>query len=247
MSPPQITLVTSGNTGIGYETFKQLLLKNTIEVYLAARSPEKPAAALKRLEQETKKSAVFIQLDLADLRKFGTNVLGHFFLTELLIPALIKSYEETQIPGRVINTSIGHQMAMEYASLKGGPARDAWLQAAGSEIVRREKLGNILVSNYLAKQYSDLLVSCALCPGGIATDLCRHMASWMQLSANIVAYLAPMAAYMQLWGATVATPAQITGQSLISWGQVGSADKRASSTKLEGELIAYLKEQIKGF
>jgi NAD(P)-dependent dehydrogenase (short-subunit alcohol dehydrogenase family) len=41
-------------------------LKNA-KVYLAARSPEKAAAAIRRLEQETKKSAIFLQLDLADL------------------------------------------------------------------------------------------------------------------------------------------------------------------------------------
>jgi NAD(P)-dependent dehydrogenase (short-subunit alcohol dehydrogenase family) len=41
-------------------------LKNA-KVYLAARSPEKAAAAIKRLQEETHKSAIFLQLDLADL------------------------------------------------------------------------------------------------------------------------------------------------------------------------------------
>ncbi|KAJ7673272.1 putative short-chain dehydrogenase, partial [Mycena polygramma] len=113
-----------GTTGIGYETMKQLLLKNA-KVYLAARSPEKAAAAMNSLEAETRKSAIFLELDLADLNKvrstadtflsqeskldilfnnggvmisrpemlmlqnydlqFGTNAMGHFLLTELLI------------------------------------------------------------------------------------------------------------------------------------------------------------------
>jgi NAD(P)-dependent dehydrogenase (short-subunit alcohol dehydrogenase family) len=63
----QIALVTGGNTGLGYHTVKQLLLKNA-KVYLAARSAEKGAEAIRRLEEETKKAAIFIQLDLADLR-----------------------------------------------------------------------------------------------------------------------------------------------------------------------------------
>jgi NAD(P)-dependent dehydrogenase (short-subunit alcohol dehydrogenase family) len=58
--------VAGGNTGIGYETMKQLLNKNA-KVYLAARSEEKAMNAIKRLEQETKKSAIFLHLDLADL------------------------------------------------------------------------------------------------------------------------------------------------------------------------------------
>ncbi|KAJ7725305.1 NAD-binding protein [Mycena maculata] len=292
----KVTLVTGGTTGIGYETVKQLLLKNA-KVYLAARSPDKAAAAIKRLEKETNKSAIFIQLDLADLpsvRKaaetflahesrldilfnnggvmvsppdqltaqnhdlqFGTNVIGHFFFTELLIPALTKSYEETKVLARIINTSsIGHQSApgdgIEFVSLKGGPERDAWVKKAGSlmgplKLYGESKIGNIYVSNYWAQKHSNVLVSCALHPGFIKTDLGRHMAGWFQRFANNFAYPAPMGAYTQLWGATIATPEQINGQYLVPWGKVGKADKRASDKKVQDEVIAYLKEQIKGF
>ncbi|KAJ7501836.1 NAD-P-binding protein [Mycena galericulata] len=292
----KITLVTGGNTGIGYETVKQLLLKNA-KVYLAARSPDKAAAAIKRLERETKKSAIFIQLDLADLpsvRKaaesflaqeskidllfnnggvmisppdqltaqgydlqFGTNVIGHFFLTELLLPALTKSYEESKVPARIINTSSsGHQFApgegMELASLKGGPERDAWVKKSSDFMCRwklygQSKMGNIYVSNYFAKTYSDVLVACALHPGGIKTELQRHAAGWLQILGNAILYPAPMGAYTQLWGATVATPAQINGEYLVPWGKVSKADKRTTNVKMEEQVIQYIKEQIKGF
>ncbi|KAJ7486352.1 NAD-P-binding protein [Mycena galericulata] len=280
----KVTLVTGGNTGIGYETVKQLLLKNA-KVYLAARSPDKAAAAIKRLEGETKNTAIFLQLDLADLpsvRKaaesflaqeskldllfnnggvmisptdqltaqgydlqFGTNVIGHFFLTELLLPALTKSYEESKVPARVLNTSsAGHQFApgtgIDFATLKGGPERDAKLYG-------ESKIGNIYVSNYFAKTHSDVLVSCALHPGGIKTELQRHAAGWMQILGNAFLYPAPMGAYTQLWGATIATPAQITGQYLVPWGKVGKVDKRANDTKVEDEVIKYIKEQVKGY
>lgn len=36
-------------------------------MYLAARSEEKASAAIKRLEAETKRKAIFLRLDLADL------------------------------------------------------------------------------------------------------------------------------------------------------------------------------------
>ncbi|KAJ7339754.1 hypothetical protein DFH08DRAFT_783354 [Mycena albidolilacea] len=292
----KIVLVTGGNSGIGYETVKQLLLKNA-KVYLAARSPKKAAAAIKKLEEETKKSAVFLELDLADLRsvrraaesflaqetrldilfnnggvmmppldqltaqnhdlQFGTNVIGHFFLTELLIPALTKSHEEFKVPARVIHTSsAGHTFApgngIDFVSLKGGPQRDAWLEEKGSitstwALYGESKIGNILISNYFAKKHSDVLVSCALHPGVIKTDLVRHLSGWIELIGNAFAYPRPMGAYTQLWGATVATPAQITGKYLVPWGKVGKADKRTTNTKLEDEVIVYLREQIKGF
>ncbi|KAJ7751746.1 NAD(P)-binding protein [Mycena maculata] len=281
----KVTFVTGGNTGIGYETVKQLLLKNA-KVYLAARSLEKATAAINRLENETKKTAIFIQLDLADLpsvRKaaetflaqeskldllfniagvmtppsdmltaqnydlqFGTNVMGHFFLTELLIPAFTKSYEETKVPARIINTtSVGHQFApgdgMDFVSLKDGPERDARLYG-------ESKIGNIYISNYFAKKYSDVLVSCAVHPGGIESELQRYVCPFMALiSLFPLLYPAPMGAYTQLWGATIATPAQITGQYLVPWGKIGKADKRASNTKVEDAVIAYLKEQVKDF
>ncbi|KAJ7501830.1 NAD-P-binding protein [Mycena galericulata] len=284
----KVALVTGGNTGIGYETVKQLLLKNA-KVYLAARSPEKAAAAIKRLESETKNTAIFIQLDLADLpsvRKaaesflaqeskldllfnnggvmisptdqltaqgydlqFGTNVIGHFFLTELLLPALTDSYEESGVPARIINTSsAGHQFApgegIDFVSLKGGPERDAWLK---KKLYGESKIGNIYVSNYFAKTYSDVLVSCALHPGAIKTELQRHASGWLQVTGNALSYPAPMGAYTQLWGATIATPAQINGQYLVPWGKVGKADKRTTNTKMEETVINYIKDQIKRF
>jgi hypothetical protein len=36
-------------------------------------------------------------------------------------------------------------------------------------------------------------------------------------------------------------------QYLIPWGKIGKADVRASNRELEDEVIAYIREQIKGF
>ncbi|KAF8213015.1 NAD-binding protein [Mycena galopus ATCC 62051] len=280
----KIALVTGGNSGIGYQTVKQLLLKGA-KVYLAARSPEKAKAAIERLQEETNKSAIFLQLDLADLRsvrkasesflgqesrldllfnnggvmipssemltvqghdlQFGTNVIGHFFLTELLFLALAKAHQETNTPARIMNTSsVGHQMApangIEFVSLKGGPERDARLYG-------ESKLGNIIISNYFARAHADVLMSCALHPGFVGTDLGRHSGSIMQVAGAALFYSPPMGAYTQLWGATVASPDQINGQYLIPWGTVGKPDARAVNLELEQQTIAYIREQIKGF
>lgn len=62
----QITLVTGGNTGLGYETAKVLLLKGA-KVYIAARSAEKANAAIAKLKEATNQTAFFLHLDLADL------------------------------------------------------------------------------------------------------------------------------------------------------------------------------------
>jgi NAD(P)-dependent dehydrogenase (short-subunit alcohol dehydrogenase family) len=92
-------LVTGGNTGIGYQTVKQLLLKNA-KVYLAARSPERANEAIKRLEEETKKSAIFLQLDLADLpsvRKAAESFLAQESRLDLLFNnGCVSSYQSVR-------------------------------------------------------------------------------------------------------------------------------------------------------
>ena len=62
----KVILVTGGNTGIGKEACKHLLSKNAT-VYLAARSRDKAEEAIEGLKDATGKTALFVQLDLADL------------------------------------------------------------------------------------------------------------------------------------------------------------------------------------
>ncbi|KAJ7339066.1 NAD(P)-binding protein [Mycena albidolilacea] len=293
----KIALVTGGNTGIGYHTVKQLLLKNA-KVYLAARSPDKAAAAIKRLEEETKgKKAIFLKLDLADLSsvrkategflalesrldllfnnggvmisppemltaqghdlQFGTNCIGHFFFTELLLPVLLKTHAETGTRARIMHTSsIGHQFApgrgFELVSLKGGPERDAWVKKAGTtmgpwRLYGESKLGNILVANYFARAHGDKIVSFSLHPGGIKTELGRHGGTLLQVAGNLFAYPAPMGAHTQLWGATIPEEDEVQGKYLVPWGKIGKVDPRASDRAQEDEVIAYVREQIQGF
>ncbi|KAJ7630225.1 NAD(P)-binding protein [Roridomyces roridus] len=310
-----IIIVTGGNTGIGYETVKQLLLKNA-KVYLAARSPGKAATAIQSLEAETKATAIFLQIDLGDLAsvrqaaesflklegrldilfnnagvmncptdmltkqghdlQFGTNVLGHFFFTELLLPALTKSYEHSngKVPARIITTSsIGHHAApgcgFDVASLRDGPERDAWIKKRVASwrpyLYGRSKIGNIYMANYWAKAHSDVLVSCSVHPGAIRL-ICPQTHDGSIAAPPSHRVLAPIVrtflsfvlrdsdellnrrgALPQLWAATAATPAQITGQYVLPWGVIGKANKRTADTKVEREMIEYMREQLQEY
>ncbi|KAF7350730.1 Short-chain dehydrogenase/reductase family protein [Mycena sanguinolenta] len=291
-------LITGGNTGIGYQTAKELLLKGA-SVYLAARTPSKGIQAIDQLEAETTRRAKFLELDLADLQsvrraatkflhqestldilfnngqvrgvmeppthmltaqgldlQFGTNVVGHFFLTELLIPALNVS---RSAPARIINlSSSGHRNAppgtgIEFDSLNGGEQRDSWIAKWGNVaptlLYGQSKLGNILISNHFAAKY-DTLVSTALHPGGIRTELRRYGSGLMHIVKDKLLYPPSMGAITPLWAATTASPSEINGLYLVPWAQVasaGDADERTTDVELRNGLIAYLEKQIEGF
>ncbi|GAA5172947.1 SDR family NAD(P)-dependent oxidoreductase [Pseudonocardia eucalypti] len=124
----KVALVTGANTGLGFEESLELA-KHGARVLLAARNPEKGAAAIARLRDRVPGANVeLVSLDLADLDsvralaadltgrldrldlllnnagvmappqrrttaqgfelQFGTNHLGHFALTGLLLPLL---------------------------------------------------------------------------------------------------------------------------------------------------------------
>ena len=63
----KVVIVTGGYAGIGLETVRALLPKNA-KVYIAGRSKSKADAAIKQLKDETGKEALFIELDLANLK-----------------------------------------------------------------------------------------------------------------------------------------------------------------------------------
>ncbi|KAJ7182289.1 NAD(P)-binding protein [Mycena crocata] len=257
----KITLVTGGNTGIGYETVKQLLLKNA-KVYLAARSPEKAAAAIKKLEQETKRTAIFLQLDLADLssvRKAAESYLAQESRLDILFNN-----------GGVMNTRWRPEMALNPPVSRVAPNATPASQPPGAhesshlassavltstnmtdslyrKLYGQSKIGNIIISNYFARMHSDVLVSCALHPGNIRTELSRHSGLLLRTVANVFLASPPMGACTQLWGGTVAEADEINGKYLVPWGKVGKPDKRTADPELEEQMIAYIREQIKGF
>ncbi|EIM81821.1 NAD-P-binding protein [Stereum hirsutum FP-91666 SS1] len=75
----KVCLVTGGNTGIGKETVKALLTHNA-KVYLAARDEAKGREAIEDLKTATGKEALFLKLDLADLR--GVRTAAEEFLSK---------------------------------------------------------------------------------------------------------------------------------------------------------------------
>lgn len=63
----KVAIVTGGYAGVGKETVFALLRRNA-KVYIAGRTPAKAEAAIRELKERTGKDALFLELDLANLR-----------------------------------------------------------------------------------------------------------------------------------------------------------------------------------
>ncbi|KAG8695093.1 hypothetical protein FRC11_001739 [Ceratobasidium sp. 423] len=159
--------------------------------------------------------------------QFGTNVLGHYFLTALLLPILIHTAKNSPVAHghtRVVNTS---SMGAFWAPKEGivwealgtdATSAQACKRLGTGQLYLHSKLGNVLFSNELAKRYGEQgIISSSVHPGIIQSDLLRHLP---KLGAKIY--------------------------YLIPWARVGDMPPGAHDDKLAEKLWAWLEEQVKG-
>ncbi|KAJ7779818.1 NAD(P)-binding protein [Mycena metata] len=175
---------------------------------------------------------------------FGTNVLGHFYLTKLLLPILI----ETATPGnpsRVISTSsYGAQLFMGksimYNTLKDGPPRK---KVTKTDLYSQSKFGQAAFSNELFRRYGDQgIMSVALNPGNLRTELGRHFSALKVFLIGPLLYPAAQGALTPLWAATTAEGASFGGKYLIPWARIGESPSKDAAA--EKELWNWLEEQV---
>jgi NAD(P)-dependent dehydrogenase (short-subunit alcohol dehydrogenase family) len=206
----KVIIVTGANSGIGFETAKEVARKGAHTI-LACRNLERGVAALTVIKNEiTNASAEVIPLDLSSLvsvhqfaaefkskydrldilinnagimyvpygktedgfeRHFGTNHLGHFALTGLLMDILLSTPDS-----RVVTvSSVGHrsgEMDFEDLMFEGGR------RYRGQRVYGRSKLANLLFTYELQRRFEALgtnAIATAAHPGGSNTNLARHV------------------------------------------------------------------------
>ncbi|KAJ7150178.1 NAD(P)-binding protein [Mycena filopes] len=177
--------------------------------------------------------------------QFGTNVLGHFYFTTLLLSLLLAT-AAPGAPARVINTASSaadlFTPPINFNTLKDGPAR----KKAGTEgLYFQSKFGNVSFSNELARRYGDRgIMSVALNPGNLRTDLQRHLTGIKAFLLDLTLYPVANGALTQLWAATTEAGKTFGGQYLIPWARVGKT--LSTDVVAERELWTWLKEQVAG-
>ncbi|KAF8601566.1 NAD(P)-binding protein [Ceratobasidium sp. AG-I] len=186
--------------------------------------------------------------------QFGTNVLGHYLFTISLLPVLIHT-AQTHGPVRVVNTSsIGHWFALkggiDYATLVPNDARADELRGMlGKErLYAQSKWGNTVFANELARRYeSQGIISTSLHPGGIESELQRHLTFGKIAAAliNLIMWPTPYGAITQLYAGTTPEGLELSGQYLIPWAQVSKPRADTRSEQAGKKLWEWLEEQVK--
>ncbi|EIW52752.1 NAD-P-binding protein [Trametes versicolor FP-101664 SS1] len=179
--------------------------------------------------------------------QFGTNVIGHFYLTKLLLPLLIES-AKTAPDGkvRVVNTSSGaHNMAsgLDFDLYRDSPKR---LKAGSMKLYAQSKFATVVFSNELHRRYGNQgIVSTSLNPGNLKTELQRNGSKITTLLSKPLLFPAPMGALTQLYAGTMPQAARLGGQYLIPWAREGLAKKETDNVELGRTLWIWLEDAVK--
>ncbi|KAL3473845.1 hypothetical protein BJX99DRAFT_190323 [Aspergillus californicus] len=108
------------------------------------------------------------ETDIGHEIQLGTNHTGHFLLTKLLLPVLLRTAEESNSDVRVVTlSSIGHNLSPSFSTIMDQPK----LKACNTHArYGASKVANILFAAELARRYPSL-TSVSVHPGLILTDL----------------------------------------------------------------------------
>ncbi|KAG2051641.1 NAD(P)-binding protein [Suillus hirtellus] len=178
--------------------------------------------------------------------QFGTNVLGHFYFTKIVMPALLAG--ATQSPdgtARIVNTaSNAHWFgSLDYNTFKDSPARK---QKSVKNLYGQSKMGNILFAAEVAKRYGNRgIVSTALNPGGIKTELGRYHGSFSKMISSMIFHDVSLGALTQLYAGTTAEGANLNGKYLVPWARIGNTRADAQDPQQASELWNWLEDQVK--
>jgi len=181
-----------------------------------------------------------ITADGYDLQ-FGVNVIGHFYLTKLLMPTLLAADNP-----RIVNVSSAGNLltkGLDFESFKDGQKRQ---QADPFDLYNQSKFANVVVAKEFARRYGDRgIVSTSLHPGMIVTNISRDMTPKIVVKISaLLSYSADKGALTSLYAATSPETADANGKYLLPWGRIGKPNPQTQDAETGIKLWNWLEEQV---
>ncbi|KAJ9635429.1 hypothetical protein H2199_008432 [Coniosporium tulheliwenetii] len=162
--------------------------------------------------------------------QFGTNHVGHFLLTRLLLPTLLKTAAEPGADVRIVNAGLE-----EFST---------WRRYGMS------KLANILFARELARRYPNI-TSTAVHPGVILTDLYEPnkksnvlIRLGVGLLGSFVMGTVQEGAKNQLWAATARREEVRSGAYYVPVGKLSAGSRYAGDEKLAEQLWRWSEAEV---
>ncbi|KAH9923767.1 NAD-P-binding protein [Epithele typhae] len=180
--------------------------------------------------------------------QFGTNVLGHWYFTELLMPALIAAAEtSSDHHARVITTSSSgaYSDTLHFDTFKDGPARK---KVSPRQLYFQSKHGNVVIARQVAKRYAEKgIISISLNPGNISTDLQRHTMGDVskKIGELLILYPTPYGALTQLYAGTMPEAVKHNGEFFIPWARPGKCRPEAYDDGIGEKLWTWCEDTVK--
>ncbi|KAI0747567.1 NAD-P-binding protein [Fomes fomentarius] len=183
--------------------------------------------------------------------QWGVNVVGHWYLTELLTPALLAGVESSPDHyARVISTSsiTAYWTTIDLDTFKDTPARlKKYKEGNNQGLYWQSKLGAAIIARQVAKRYADKgIISIAVNPGNIRSELQRnHAKMYRKILELILLYPTSYGALTPLYAGTSPEALNYNGEYLIPWARAGKLRSEMYDDELGERLWGWLEEQTK--
>ncbi|CEO58294.1 Putative Dehydrogenase with different specificitie [Penicillium brasilianum] len=168
--------------------------------------------------------------------QLGTNHTGHFLLTKMLLPILLKTAEELHSDVRVVSlASVGHNLAPCFDTILD---QEKLKKVNTNARYGASKAANILFAAEISRRYPSI-TSVSVHPGIILTDLYDSMNSRSQVialgskSLRLFGSSISKGAYNQLWAAAGARKKDlVNGGYYVPVGNLKHHNKYAQSVEM---------------
>ncbi|KAF9652075.1 NAD(P)-binding protein [Thelephora ganbajun] len=181
---------------------------------------------------------------------WGTNTLGPFYFTKLLLPALFEA-STPENRSRVVNTGSASGITgisffgsgLDFATFKDSPRRGKY---SAGHLYSQSKLGNVIFTQELARRHGDKIVTTVVHPGMIRSEMGRNYANlenaFVKFLMRVLLYPTPQGALTQLWAGTSPETGNLNGEYLVPWARVSKP--RSNDQELGRELWTWFEEQV---
>ncbi|KAI1790007.1 NAD(P)-binding protein [Ganoderma leucocontextum] len=181
--------------------------------------------------------------------QWGTNVVGPFYFTELLMPALLAGVKTSpDHHARIVTTSsiVAYVETLHYETFKDGPERRKMSTQA---LYHQSKHANVIVARQVAKRYADRgIVSISANPGNLDTDLLRYFPPLQLIFLKyFVLYPTRFGALTQLFAGTMPEAINYNGEFMIPWARLGKCRPEAYDDAVGERLWKWLEDEVKSF